>query len=168
MWQGDAERKPPTMSFPDWVEHQVRSAQAAGAFDNLPGMGKPIPGVDRPQDEMAWVANYLRRENVDIASVLPPALALAKEVEDLPERLAKERSQARVRGVIADLNERIDRAHQQPQLVPPMRVRMVNVDQAVAEWAAYRAELAAAAPAVPPVVPTLPARRRRLFSRRTA
>lgn len=161
-------RKPPMMSFPDWVERQVRSAQAAGAFDNLPGKGKPIPDVDRTQDESAWVASYLRRENVDIAAVLPPALALAKEVEDLSERLAKERSEAHVRGVIADLNERIDRAHQQPQLVPPMRVRLVNVEQAVTEWVAYRAELAGAEPAVPTALSTLPARRRRLFGRRTA
>jgi Domain of unknown function (DUF1992) len=162
------ERKPPAVSFPNWVEHQVRSAQAQGAFDNLPGTGKPIPDVDRAQDELAWVANYLRRENVDIVSVLPPALALAKEVEDLPERLTKEHSEARVRGVVADLNERIHTAHQQPQLVPPMRVRMVNVEHAVAEWAAHRAELAATAPAVPVVLPTPAVRRRGLFRRRTA
>jgi hypothetical protein len=161
-------RKPPTMSFPDWVEHQVRTAEAEGAFDNLPGKGKPIPGVGRPQDEMAWIANYLRRENIEVAALLPPALALAKEVEDLPARLAKERSEARVRDIVVDLNERIDKAHQQPQLVPPMRVRMVDVDGVVAQWSAYRAAVAAAASPVPVAAPTLPAPRRRWFNRRPA
>jgi hypothetical protein len=161
------ERKPPAISFPDWVEHQVRTAEAEGVFENLPGKGKPIPGVGQPQDEMAWIANYLRRENVEVAALLPPALALAKEVEDLPVRLAKARTEAQVRELVEDLNERIDRAHQQPQLVPPMRVRLVDVDDVVDQWTAYRATLAADPP-VPVAAPALPAPRRRWFSRRTA
>ena len=28
------------------AEHRIREAQAAGEFDNLPGFGKPIPGID--------------------------------------------------------------------------------------------------------------------------
>ena len=130
------DRKPPTMSFPDWVEHQIRAAERAGAFENLPGAGKPIPDIDRPRDDMDWVAGMLRRENVDVASVLPPALALAKEVEVLPERLAKHRSEAAVRHVVEDLNKRIRHAQLQPQVGPPFRVRTVNVDEAVRRWRA--------------------------------
>lgn len=54
-------------------------------FDDLAGKDKPIAGIDRPQHELDWVANYLRREDVEVAAVLPPPLALAKEVEDLPD-----------------------------------------------------------------------------------
>lgn len=105
------QRKPSSSSFPDWVEHQIRTAQADGSFDDLPGKGKPIPGIDEPQHELSWVANYLRREDADVAGLLPPALALAKEVEVLPERLARERSESRVRGIVEDLNARIRAAH---------------------------------------------------------
>jgi hypothetical protein len=152
------QRKPSSSSFPDWVEHQIRTAQADGSFDNLPGKGKPIPGIDEPQHELSWVANYLRREDADMAGLLPPALALAKEVEVLPERLARERSESRVRGIVEDLNERIRAAHRAPQAGPPMRVTMVNVDHAVAQWRAAR-------PAVrtdPPAAPPAPAKRSRL------
>jgi hypothetical protein len=158
------DRKPSSVSFPDWVEHQIRQAQERGAFDNLPGAGKPIPSLDRPQHELSWVADYLRREEADVAALLPPALALAKEVELLPDRLAKERSEARVREILTDLNQRIRMAHLAPQVGPPMRVRSLDVDDAVAQWRAARAARAAAAAPGAPAAP--PRRRRRALLRR--
>ncbi len=124
-------RKPANVDFPGWVEQQIRQAIAEGAFDNLPGAGKPIPDLGRPQPELAWVANYLRRENVDVAALLPPALALAKEVEDLPGRLLAEVSESTARRVVEDLNQRIARAHAAPQDGPPLRVKMIDVDAAL-------------------------------------
>ncbi len=156
------ERKPPTVSFPDWVENQIRTAERAGAFKNLPGAGKPIPDIDRPKDDLDWVANLLRREQVDVASVLPPALALAKEVEVLPERLAKLRSEADVRDTIEDLNDRIRQAQRQPQVGPPFRVRAVNVAATVEQWRVERAARAAATPAQPTEPPARPAPERRM------
>jgi hypothetical protein len=149
-----------------WIEHQIRTAQADGAFENLPGAGRPIPDIDKPQSELAWVANYLRREEVDVAGLLPPGLALAKEVEDLPARLARERSEVRARAIVEDLNARIVRAHAMPQVGPPLRVRTVDVDDAIGRWRATRAAAAAARPVpVAPVVP--PSRRRHWWSRRS-
>ena len=139
------ERKPPNVSFPDWVERQIRTAEQRGAFRDLPGSGKPIPDLDRPRDDMAWIVEKLRREQVDIAGVLPPALALAKQVEDLPQRLSRERAEPRVRALVADLNERIQRALLAPQIGPPVRVRPVDVEQAVTRWRADRAAAATAA-----------------------
>jgi len=139
------QRKPPNMSFPDWVERQILAAEAEGAFENLPGAGKPIPDLDRPWHEMSWVANYLRRENVDVAAILPPALALAKEIELLPERLLKERSVSRVRDIVEDLNDRIRRAHRQPQVEPPIRLGTLDVDEIVDQWERARAAQDAAA-----------------------
>ncbi|MDT4946746.1 MAG: hypothetical protein QOH14_3479 [Pseudonocardiales bacterium] len=154
------QRKPSSSSFPDWVEHQIRTAQADGAFDNLPGAGKPIPGIDEPQHELSWVASYLRREDADVAGLLPPALALAKEVEALPERLVRERSESCVRGIVEDLNERIRAAQRAPQVGPPMRVTTVSLDDAVAQWRVARP----AVRAEPPVARPAPARRSRLAS----
>jgi Domain of unknown function (DUF1992) len=160
-------RKPPNMSFPDWVERQIRTAQAEGAFENLPGAGEPIPGIDRPQHELAWVANYLRRENTDVAALLPPALALAKEAELLPERLLRERSEFVVRERVEDLNDRIRRAYRQPQLGPPMRVRVVDVENAIEQWRSGRSAMTRVRDVEVADQPR-PVPRRRWFRRRRA
>jgi len=149
-------RKPPSVRFPDWVEGQIRQAEADGAFANLPGAGRPIPDIDRPQSELAWVANYLHRENVEIAELLPPGLALAKEVEQLPALLLRARSEARARELIDDLNIRIDVAYARPQFGPPLRVKKVQVDAALER---RRAELAAMAPPPAPAAPAVERRR---------
>lgn len=160
-----APRRPPHMPVETWIEHQIRTAQANGAFDDLPGAGRPIPDLDRPQPELAWVAAYLRREDVDVAGLLPPGLALAKEVEDLPARLHKERSEARVRAIVDDLNARIARAHALPQVGPPLRVRSVPVEETVTRWRALRAAAEAAARPAPADPPAPPDRRRRWWRR---
>lgn len=158
-------RKPASMSFPDWVEAQVKAAEAQGAFDNLPGKGKPIRGIEVPQDEMAWIANYLRKENIEITGILPPALALAKEVEDLPARLLTEPSERSARAVVDDLNDRISKAHAAPQVGPPLRVKLVDAEAAIATWRESRAVIAAARPSSPALEPPAVRRRRRLFGR---
>ena len=38
------ERKKPGVDFQDFVNAQIRDAAKFGAFDNLPGTGKPLPG----------------------------------------------------------------------------------------------------------------------------
>jgi hypothetical protein len=160
-------RKPPGVSFSSWIERQIRSAEAEGAFENLSGAGKPIADIDRPRGDLDWLANYLRREEVEVVGLLPPALALAKEVEDLPMRLLRERSEFRVRTIVEDLNDRIRQAQLAPQDGPPFRVRTVKVDAAVEQWHTARAEAAALAPAPEPLPPAAdPANRRRWFRRR--
>jgi DnaJ-like protein len=160
------QRKPPNVSFPDWVERQIRDAQAKGDFENLPGAGKPLPDRNRPRHDLTWVADYLQRENVDVAALLPPALALAKEVEVLPERLLKERSEASVREIVADLNQRIRAAHRAPQDGPPVRVYPVAVEELVEQWSAAKAALDAARSRPVAASPPPPARRRRFGRRR--
>ena len=124
------------MPVEDWVERQIRQAQERGAFDDLPGAGKPIP--KRAGGTMEWVAQKLREENIDTTALLPPALALAKEVATLDERLAKERSETTVRSVIADLNERIVRAHREFHAGPSVRVGPVDVEETVMTWRSTR------------------------------
>jgi hypothetical protein len=139
------DRKPPNMPVGSWVEQQIRAADARGAFANLPGSGKPLPSLDRPRSDLDWIAAKLRREDVDVSALLPPALALAREVELLPERLARERSEKRVREVVEDLNKRIRSAVLVAPPGPPVRVRPLDVDEQVQRWRTVRAT-----PATPP------------------
>lgn len=53
----------------DWeglVEHRIQEAQAQGAFDNLPGFGQPIPGIDDPLDENWWLRRKLQSEGLTL------------------------------------------------------------------------------------------------------
>ena len=126
------DRKPHGMSAEDWVERQIRMAQERGEMDNLPGMGKPLP--KRPGGALEWVAQKLREENHDTSVLLPPSLALPKEVAGLPERLRTVRKEQEVRDIVADLNERIMDVHRQPQVGPPLRLGPLDVEDVVREW----------------------------------
>lgn len=150
------ERKPPGMTPGDWIDASIRDAQERGLFDNLPGMGKPIPDLHAPDTELDYVAKIARREGLEVTAFLPPGLALAKEVEDLTDRLRSVRSEAGVREVVEDLNARIVKAIRAPQVGPPVRTRPVDVEAAVGTWQAQRP-----VPPPAPVVEPPPARRRR-------
>jgi hypothetical protein len=137
------ERKPAGMSFESWIDKQIREAEDRGEFDDLPGKGKPIPGLDQAHDELWWVRAMMRREKL---SVTPPALALRKEVHDLQDRLDREPTEARVRSVVEELNGRIREANRKPQIDgPPTTVGPVDVDTIVARWRARREGGAASA-----------------------
>jgi hypothetical protein len=128
------DRKPPDASFTDWVEHQIREAQKAGKFDNLAGAGKPLPDIDRRWTTDDWIVQLAKRENLDVLAMLPASLALPKELEDLPDRLVKERSESRVVKIVEDLNRRIREEHRRPQSGPPLRARPVDVERVVEAW----------------------------------
>jgi hypothetical protein len=131
------ERKPANMPIGDWVDRQIQAAQERGDFDDLPGTGKPLP--QRSGDVMEWVAEKLRAENADTKALLPPSLALRKELEDLPSRLDRVGSEDRVRALVADLNARIKREILLPSGGPPLLVRPVDVEDTVARWRERRA-----------------------------
>ena len=72
------ERKPPHKGWDSWIEELIERARTEGAFDDLEGKGKPIPGLDAPYDPDWWVKKLLEREKL---SVLPPALEIRAKVE---------------------------------------------------------------------------------------
>ena len=72
------QRKPPGTSWESWIDAQIRVAQEQGAFDNLPGAGKPLPDIDREYDPLWWVKQLTQREQI---SLLPPSLELLRKVE---------------------------------------------------------------------------------------
>ncbi len=125
------ERKPPGMTFETWVERQIRDAQDRGEFDNLPGAGQPIPGLDEPDDELWWVKRLLRREKL---SYLPPTLALRKQVEDALTAVPKARSESAVRETIGELNQKIAAAIRTPPEGPPLNLMPLDVDGIVESW----------------------------------
>lgn len=132
------DRKPPSVPVNDWIEQRIRAAQEQGDFENLPGFGKPIPDIDEPFREGRWVAEKLKRENVNASALLPPALALAKELEDLPVRLQSLHTEEMVRKVVTDLNERVLQMLRRPPAGPLVQIELVDVDAVVGEWRTNR------------------------------
>jgi DnaJ-like protein len=125
------QRKPPGTSWESWIESQIRVAQEQGAFDNLPGAGKPLPNMDQEYDPMWWVKQLAQREQL---SLLPPSLELARKVERELATIEKLPDEAAVRRRIAALNVEIARLNATVTEGPPTRLGKLDVEQVVARW----------------------------------
>jgi len=123
------------IGWESFVERRIREAQAAGAFDNLPGQGQPIPGIDEPLDENWWVKQKLRDEGVN---VLPPVLQARLDRERTLDNLPAIRSESEVRRVLAELNERLLKAVKSPAAGPGIGVAPVDIEAAVRHWRTQR------------------------------
>jgi hypothetical protein len=66
------------------AEERIKEAQRAGAFDNLPGKGKPLE-----LEDLSWVPDELRVSYYILkkAHVLPPEVELLKDVRTLEDLL---------------------------------------------------------------------------------
>jgi hypothetical protein len=94
------------MKTQDWIESQIKRAQNAGEFDNLPGAGKPLELADG-HDPDWWVKDFIRRENIETDALLPSAMQLRKEKQQVHEKIRGMRRESEVREYLADLNKRI-------------------------------------------------------------
>jgi hypothetical protein len=121
----------PKLTWDSLAEQRIREAQAAGEFDNLPGFGCPIPGLDQPHDELWWVKEKLKREQL---SSLPPALEIRLDVERTLATIATLATEEQARALAAALNERIRRVSLGPVWGPPVDVAPLDVDEVVASW----------------------------------
>ena len=130
------ERKPPGIGFETWVERQIREATERGEFDNLAGAGKPIADLDKPHDELWWVKQKLRRENL---SYLPPTIALRKEAEDALLAASQAGSEAQVRRIVADINRKILEGNRKAASGPPLNLMPFDAERVVRTWRERRA-----------------------------
>lgn len=118
----------------DAVERSIVEGMARGEFDRLPGAGKPIEGLDGPHDELWWVKDKLRREEL---ATLPPSLAVRRDRDQLLEALPTFRTEAAVRAAVEELNERIRRLNRYGSPSgPPTTLMAQDVDAIVARWRA--------------------------------
>jgi hypothetical protein len=125
------ERKPPGVSWESWFEEQIRRAREDGAFDNLPGAGKPLPDLEGGYDPDWWVKKLVQRERV---SVLPPALELLRKIESEIKKIWALSSEADVRAQVLSLNAEIARSNARAAEGPPTRLGLLDPDAIVAQW----------------------------------
>jgi hypothetical protein len=158
-------RKPAGMSFGSWIDQQISEAAERGAFDDLPGAGKPLPRRRDDYDGQAWLRDYLEREGVSADEMLPPPLKLRKEREQLAAAAPGMRSEQEVREAVSDLNWRIVQ-HRRIPVGPPIFVALVDEEAMVASWHAAHPKPSPRPPAAATAQPAAARRARRGWRRR--
>lgn len=106
-------------------------AREQGAFDNLPGAGKPLQNLDHAHDPLWWVKQLIQREQM---SLLPPSPELLLKVEKELAAIEKLDDEAAVRRRVAALNVEITKVNATVMEGPPTRLSTLDVDKVVARW----------------------------------
>jgi len=125
------ERKPRGTSWETWIDAQIRVARERGAFDNLPGAGKPLPNLCEEYDPEWWVKQFVQREQI---SILPPSLELLRKVETELVAIEKLHDEATIRRRLAALNVEIAKLNATVLEGPPTRLGTLDVEKLVAKW----------------------------------
>lgn len=128
-------RKPPGVPWDTWIEKAIEKAREEGKFDQLPGSGRPLPGVGKRYDPDWWTKQLMEREQL---SLLPPALELRRRAE---QELARIRGLARVEDVrvaLEALNAEIVRTNRLAHAGPPTHIAAIDIASFVESWQAAR------------------------------
>ncbi|MHC3000190.1 DnaJ family domain-containing protein [Microbacterium sp. HJ5] len=138
-----------------YVETAIQQAIRRGEFDDLPGAGKPIPGLGESHDPDWWIRRKIQSEQ--LTGLGPPALLLRVESAELEQRLDALGTEKDVRDSLDDFNRRVIEARRQLQGGPPVVTPTRDVESEVAAWHTRRAAAEKATDAAPP--PRAPRRR---------
>ncbi|MFD4960250.1 DUF1992 domain-containing protein [Microbacterium sp. NPDC058389] len=149
------------------VETAIQQAIRRGEFDDLPGAGKPLPGLGDHHDPDWWIRRKIETEQ--LTGLGPPALMLRVESEGLEASLDQLTRESEVRDALDDFNRRVVEARRQLLGGPPVVTPTRDVEAEVAAWALRRkARAAAEADATADGGDAAPRRRRRWWRRTEA
>ena len=123
------------MSYETPIDRAIREAAERGAFDNLPGAGKPL-NLRNTSDPDWWLKDLMARESISGSEVLPPAIALRREADGFPDSLADLPTEDAVRAVLVDFNARVEADWRRPGFGrgDPVVARRVDVEALVEQW----------------------------------
>ena len=121
----------------DIAEQRIREAQERGEFDDLPGAGKPLDLSDA-NDPDWWAKRRIREEGGDLSAFAPASVILRRERERLREQVPSLRTPEAVRDAVEAFNRLVLEDRMRPALpgMPPVVVRMLDVEEVLATWRA--------------------------------
>lgn len=119
------------------VEASIQVAIRRGEFDNLPGAGKPLEGIDKPHDPDWWIRQKIEREN--LTGLAPPAIQLRNEHRAMDDTLDGFWREEDVREHLEEFNKRVKYARMQLQGGPPVVTPLHDIDEDVRAWRERRA-----------------------------
>jgi hypothetical protein len=126
-----AEKRKPGETHDSYVERLIREAREEGAFEALPGAGKPLPLTGGELPEGWWIKEKLRREKL---SFLPDSIAIRHEAEAVLAAVARETDERVVRERLSALNARIRRLNATTVAGPPTTLAPLDVEDVVRRW----------------------------------
>lgn len=135
----DEPRMPATLNAQnkaEYVETAIQIAIRQGAFDDLPGAGKPIEGLGTHHDPDWWVRRKIETEK--LTGLGPPAIMLRNEDRDLDADLDALTREDDVRAVLEDFNRRVIDARRQLHGGPPVVTQTRDVDAEIGAWRARK------------------------------
>ena len=118
-----------------YVDQQIRMAMESGAFERLPGTGKPIPDLDEPYDPMWWLKKMIRRENLE---ALPQSLALRNLIAKQRNQLLRLPAEDAVRRRVEQINATIRDLNAKVLDGPGLGFAELDPDEELARWRARR------------------------------
>lgn len=152
--QGDRSGAANAVDRAAYVETALQQAIRRGDFDDLPGAGKPIPGLGEHHDPDWWIRRKIESEQ--LTGLGPPALLLRVESTELEDRLDALHSEDEARAVLEDFNRRVIEARRQLLGGPPVVTPTRDVDAELAAWTQRRAARADTAAQEPDAAPRRP------------
>jgi hypothetical protein len=132
-----------------YVESAIQRAIREGAFDDLPGAGKPIEDLGTTHDPDWWIRRKIQAE--DLRGLGPAALTLRVEDREFEQRMDAFTREADVREAVEDFNRRVKHARLQLLGGPPVVTPLRDADAEVDSWRQRRAQRIVDAP--PPADP---------------
>ncbi|MFB7892817.1 DUF1992 domain-containing protein [Microbacterium sp. NPDC056044] len=114
------------------VETAIQQAIRRGEFDDLPGAGKPIPGLGETHDPDWWIRRKIETEQ--LTGLGPPALMLRVESAELDAKLDALSHESEVREALDDFNRRVIEARRQLLGGPPVVTPTRDVEAETAAW----------------------------------
>lgn len=155
-------RRPPGGSYETAVEKEIRESMARGEFDELDGLGRPLPLGDADADDELW---WIKRKLKDEGFVqLPRSLQLRSDATVERERARHAGSAAEAVDILEAINVRLRAAVRIPLSGPSVYVPPFDIDKALAQWHADHPEPEPPERPTPP--PNAPARHRWWHRRR--
>ena len=100
------------------AEERIKEAQRAGAFDNLPGKGKPLE-----LEDLSWVPEDLRIGYLVLknAHVLPPEAQLLKDIHTIEDLLKHVEDEGERRALAKSIQFKLIRLDMLKRRSMPMR-----------------------------------------------
>ena len=145
----EPERLPTVDELRTIARIRLDQAIARGEFDDLPGAGKPLPGLTGTHDPDWWIKGLIEREN--LSGLAPPALSLRTEHERFDAALDALTTERAVREAVDDFNARVVEARRQLTGGPPVITPTRDLDDDLRRWRERREKRRrVAAAAVPP------------------
>ncbi|WP_353808185.1 DUF1992 domain-containing protein [Agromyces sp. SYSU T00194] len=134
----ESPRVPTATERAAYVETAIQQAMRRGEFDDLPGAGKPLEGLEGRHDPDWWIRRKIEREQ--LGGLGPPALTLRVEHAQLEDRLDGMQREQAVREALEDFNRRVIEARRQLLGGPPVVTPTRDVEAEVRAWHARRDE----------------------------